>query len=166
MCQLQLREYFPPSVFQRTHTVFLMHCIVVWDPKTSAPCSWMTLNWPLKISLCVSPHLNFKYVIKHKLIKYLTRIRKQKLNEETVAIQIFALPGVSPKGFGGLAVTLELLGCVVLCLLGCAVVITAYVLWGLRVVVLVTGTVVVEGAKEVTVAFGVTFASSSHRQPL
>lgn len=112
-------------------------------------------------NICVSPHLNFKYVIKHKLIKYLTRIRKQKLNEETVAIQIFALPGVSPKGFGGLAVTLELLGCVVLCLLGCAVVITAYVLWGLRVVVLVTGTVVVEGAKEVTVAFGVTFASSS-----
>lgn len=77
------------------------------------------------------------------------------------AIQIYVLPGVSPKGFGGLAVTLELLGCVVLCLLGCTVVITAYVLWGLRVVVLVTVTVVVEGAKEVTVAFVVTFASSS-----
>lgn len=121
----------------------------------------MTLNRPLKISLCVLPPLNFKYVIKHKLIKYLTWIRKQKLNEETVTIQMYALPGVSPKGFGGFAVTLELLGCVVLCLLGCAVVITAYVLWGLGVVVLVTGTVVVEGAKEVTGAFRVTFASPS-----
>lgn len=78
-----------------------------------------------------------------------------------LVIQNSLLPGVSPKGFGGLAVTLELvLGCVVLCLLGCTVVITAYVLWGLRVGVLVT-TAAVVGGKEVTVGFGVPLASSS-----